>query len=130
MHRLRCFFVVATVLTSTSALIAQTAEKPADEHIVVLEKFIVDEKGFDPNGIIPRSPTGDVFGLAKPVLETPRSISIVASEMIDKFNINELVDLARFAPSTYTAFSFGIQGAVCGRGAGADVYYRGVKRSN
>jgi iron complex outermembrane receptor protein len=111
---------------------AQTDEKKDkdDEHIIVLEKFIADDKAYDPNGLIPKSPTGDVFGLAKPIVETPRSITIVASEMIDKFSINELVDLARFAPSTYTAFSFGIQGAVDVRGDGADVYYRGVKRIN
>jgi iron complex outermembrane recepter protein len=130
MPRLRRASLAALLLLALAELQAQTEEKKTEENIVVLEKFVAEENSFDPNGVIPRGPTGDVFGLPKPVLETPRSISIVASEMIDKFNINELVDLARFAPSTYTAFSFGIQGAVDVRGDGADVYFRGVKRIN
>ncbi|HVS53724.1 MAG TPA: TonB-dependent receptor [Opitutaceae bacterium] len=117
------------ILTGASCLAAQTEEKKekdAEENIVVLEKFVTsDDK--DPKGLIPRS-SESVFGLAKPILETPRSISVVGSEMIDKYAINELVDLGKFAPSTYTAFSFGIQGAVDVRGDGADVYYRGMKR--
>lgn len=122
------FIIAAALVAAAGSSWAQTAlkEKPTDENIVVMEKFVAED-GNDPKGIIPRN-SDSLMGYAKPVLETPRSVSIIGSEMIDKFNINELVDLGRFAPSTYTAFSFGIQGAVDVRGDGADVYYRGVKR--
>lgn len=128
MIRKHCFIIVAALTVAVGLSRAQKApaEKPSDENIVLMEKFVA-EVGNDPKGIIPRS-SDSLMGFAKSVLETPRSVSIIGSEMIDKFNINELVDLARFAPSTYTAFSFGIQGAVDVRGDGADVYYRGVKR--
>jgi len=103
------------------------AKDASDDAIVKMEKFVSVE-GDDLNGMLP--PPNNVFGIAKTALETPRSVSMVTGEMIEKFNISDLSDLERFSPSSYTAFSFGVQGALSIRGDTADMYYGDMKRLN
>lgn len=113
-----------------SPLLAQDSTKPEDkkdEEVTKLEKYVSVE-GDDLNGLIP--PPNNIFGLSKTTLETPRSLSMVTGEMIDKFNIGDLSDLERFSPSSYTAFSFGVQGALSIRGDTADMYYGDMKKLN
>jgi iron complex outermembrane receptor protein len=120
-----------SLLLLTSALIAQEAPKaesePKKDEVVVLDKMESDE-GIDPSGVLP--PSNNVFGLSKSALETPRQVSNVTGDMIEKFNISDLADLQRFSPSTYTAYSFGVQGAQNIRGDSADVYFGDMKKLN
>lgn len=95
--------------------------------VITMEKFNTEERS-DPNGVLP--PPNAMFGLDKMVVEIPRSISTVSGDMVEKFHINELVDMASFVPSTYTSFSFGIQGGLNIRGGAGDTYYREMKRIN
>jgi len=121
------FLAGFTARVSAQAVTTGKEEKKTDENIVVMEKFVTGEKN-DPNGVMP--PPNSMFGLDKSVLEIPRSISTVSGEMVEKFHINELVDMASFVPSTYTSFSFGIQGGLNIRGGAGDTYYREMKRIN
>lgn len=126
----RALLLTASLLSSTllPAQVASTDAKKETEEtepIVTMEKFVSTDK-FDPKGVMP--PPNNIFGVDKPVLEIPRSISTVSGDMVEKFNINELVDMARFVPSTYTSFSFGIQGGLSVRGSAGDAYYRDMKR--
>jgi iron complex outermembrane receptor protein len=127
----RLAVLVVSIASATTAIHAQTngdsKEKKPDENIVVMEKFVANDN--DPSGLIPKI-SDSVFGLGKPIVDTPRSISIVSGDMVDKFHINELVDMASFVPSTYTSFSFGIQGGLNIRGGAGDTYYREMKRIN
>src|SRR5882672_9650080 len=128
----RLLFPLA-LITAALPLHGQAVEEKKEdkdapkENIVVMEKFVAAEKN-DPNGVMP--PPNSMFGLDKPVVEIPRSISAVSGDMVEKFHINELVDMASFVPSTYTAFSFGIQGGLSIRGGSGDAYYRDMKRIN
>lgn len=130
---MKTFVRIATiaVLASHSLVVfAQTKDSTeAKEPILVLEKFVTENKGEDPNAIMPSQPV-DILGLDKKIVETPRSLSLVSGEMIDKFNMTELADLSRFAPSTYTAFSFGVQGGISVRGDSSDTYYGDMKKLN
>lgn len=112
---------------NTAIRAEESKEKKTDEPVVVMEKFVANDN--DPSGIMPKI-SDSIFGLGKPILETPRSISIVSGDMVDKFHINELVDMASFVPSTYTSFSYGIQGGLSIRGSAGDTYYREMKRIN
>lgn len=69
-----------------------------------------------------------VFGFAKPLLETPRSVSHVGSDAIDIFNLSAVEDLLRVVPSVFTPTRFGVQGSVDIRGVPADTYFRGMRR--
>jgi len=126
-------FAAAAVLAGHSLLaFAQTpsaSPTPAKEPILVLEKFVTENKGQDPNAILPTQPVG-ILGLDQKIVDTPRSLSVVSGEMIDKFNMTELADLSRFSPSTYTAFSFGVQGGISIRGDSSDTYYGDMKKLN
>src|SRR5882672_4047107 len=128
----RLLFPLA-LITAALPLHGQAVEEKKEdkdapkENIVVMEKFVAAEKN-DPNGVLP--PPNSMFGLDKPVVEIPRSISAVSGDMVEKFHINELVDMASFVPSTYTSFSYGIQGGLSVRGGAGDTYYREMKRIN
>jgi iron complex outermembrane receptor protein len=125
-------FALTTPLTAVFAQAvsssgASAERKEKDENIVVMEKFVAGDSGFDPASAIPKEATGAVFGLAKLPIETPRSISVLSGDMLKVNNIVELQDLQRFIPGSWTAPSF-VQGAVNVRGDSADVYYNGMKR--
>jgi len=124
---------VATAACACHGLLAfaETSAKtpaPASEPIVLLDKFVVGG-GEDPNSLMPNQPI-DTLGLSKKIVETPRSVSVVSGEMIEKFNMSELADIGRFSPSTYTAFSFGVQGGLQVRGDTADTYFADMKKLN
>ena len=120
--------LATAALSSAQTAPAASTTPPATEEIVMLDKLEV-ESGGDPNALLPTQPIA-VLGLSKTVIETPRSVSAVSSETIEKFNITELADLSRFSPSTYTAFSFGVQGGLQIRGDTADTYFGDMKKIN
>ncbi|HWL17717.1 MAG TPA: TonB-dependent receptor [Opitutus sp.] len=126
--------VAATGFACSSLLAFAQTEAPTKspstptEPIVLLERFVVGG-GEDPTALIPNQPVS-VLGLNQKIVETPRSISVVSGDTIERFNITELADLSRFSPSTYTAFSFGVQGGLQIRGDTADTYFGDMKKLN
>lgn len=82
----------------------------------------------DPLRVLPNEVSGSSFGFAKPILETPRSVSFVSQETIELYGLSSVEDLGRVTPSVYTAARYGIQGSVDVRGIPADTYIRGMKR--
>ncbi|HEU0096445.1 MAG TPA: TonB-dependent receptor plug domain-containing protein, partial [Rhizomicrobium sp.] len=69
------------------------------------------------------------FGLDKPLLETPRAITLVSDTTIARYGITGVDDLTAITPSAYTASFYGVEGAVSLRGTLAENYFRGFKRS-
>jgi outer membrane receptor protein involved in Fe transport len=84
----------------------------------------------DPRRILPSDPSAATFGLGKPLLETPRSLSVISEETIDLFSLSAVEDLLRVVPAVYTTTRFGIQGSIDVRNVSADTYVRGMKRLN
>ena len=105
-----------------------TAEKKKEEDIIVLEKFVATEKASDPFGLLPNQATGTAVGFARKIEDTPRSISVVSSEMIDKVGIRDADQLFQVVPGTYTINRWGISGATQVRNNTSDTYIRGMKR--
>lgn len=118
--------VFSLTLGSPGMLAAQGSSVEEPEQ---LEEF-VGFAGEDPMAILPTQPTESVFGLSKSILETPRSVSTVSSEVIDAMGISAVEDLVRVVPGVYTPTRFGIQGAIDIRNTSADTYFRGMKRLN
>jgi outer membrane receptor protein involved in Fe transport len=121
--------LVATIILFTGALSAQ--EKPAakeGEPILVLEKFVTDGNVADPLGILPTTPSQSAFGFDKTILETPRSVSVISGDVINKLSLSAVEDLVRVVPGVFTVTRFGIQGGVDVRNVPADTYFRGMKR--
>jgi iron complex outermembrane receptor protein len=69
------------------------------------------------------------FGLDKPLLETPRAITLVSDTTIARYGITGVDDLTAITPSAYTGSFYGVEGAVSLRGTPAENYFRGFKRS-
>jgi len=111
-----------SLLASTST--AQIA--PADVSGEVEE--YVGFGGDDPTFVLPSQPLDGALGFSKSLVETPRSVSVVNSDLIDKVGIRDGDQLFRIVPGTYTVNRWGIAGATNVRGNNADVYLRGMKR--
>ncbi len=77
---------------------------------------------------LPGEAVKTVFGLDKSLLETPRSVSTVSSEMIDRFNMRDIDELIALAPGSFTQSFFGVAGSLDIRGTPGETYFRGVRR--
>ncbi len=119
--------VILAALSGLPPLLAQKASPP-DEAVVKLDRFIVEEKSSDPAGVLPRAPISSVFGGSKSILETPRAVSVVSSEMLEQYGVDNIEGLAAIVPSSYTTSSFGIAGSLDLRGTSGENYFRGMKR--
>lgn len=82
----------------------------------------------DPRRVLPNAASDSSFGFAKPLLETPRSVSFISEETIDLFGLSAVEDLVRMVPGVFTTTRFGIQGAVDVRAVPADTFFRGMRR--
>lgn len=72
--------------------------------------------------------TESAFGFAKPLVATPRSVSVISDTAIDTFGLAAVEDLTLLAPGVFTTTRYGIQGSVDVRNVPADTYFRGMKR--
>lgn len=90
-----------------------------------MEEVVVSGSFLD---IVPTEPVQSVVGFAKPVVETPRSVSVLSAELLTSAGVENVEDLYRVAPSTYTNFRFGLQGGINVRNQAGDYYFRGMKK--
>lgn len=100
-------------------------EKPADTAAEAGEEVVVTA---DRAGLLETKPSKTVFGLRKPLIETPRSASLVSDTTMERYGVETINDLTAVSPGTYTASFFGVPGAVASRGTLADNYFRGFRR--
>ena len=91
-------------------------------------RLSVVEVWADPHRILPNAASESSFGFAKPLLETPRSISFISDETIDLFGLSAVEDLVRMVPGVFTTTRYGVQGAVDVRAVPADMFFRGMRR--
>ncbi|MET0660350.1 MAG: TonB-dependent receptor plug domain-containing protein [Steroidobacteraceae bacterium] len=117
----------ASALASMQAQAQAAAEESKEEkgEVTELSDLSVTE---DPLRALPNEPSASSFGFAKPLLETPRSVSFISEEQIRLFGVSTVEDLSRVVPGTYTTTRYGLQGGINVRGVSADIYYRGMKR--
>lgn len=123
--------LVAALFLPPTAVLAQTKaadEKKATEPILVLEKFVTEQKVDDPSYVLPTQPVESAFGFTKSLAETPRSSSLISAETIEKFSLSAVEDLVRVVPGVFTTTRFGIQGGIDVRNVPADTYFRGMRR--
>ena len=65
------------------------------------------------------------LGLDKPLIETPRAVTLVSDTTIARYGIEGVDDLTAITPSAYTASYYGVEGSVSLRGTLAENYFRG-----
>jgi len=96
----------------------QTAAPAASNDVIVTA---------DRAGLLEKRPSSTVFGLSKPLIETPRSASAVSAVTIERYGIQTINDLVAVSPSTYTASFYGVPGSLDVRGTLGDNYFLGFK---
>lgn len=119
------------VLAGTAAAFAQTAVRPPEESVTVLEKFIITESaGYRAGEVLPTSrPVDSVFGAGQSVLDLPRAVTVLTPELMQRFDLQSLADLGRIGAGTQVANYFGIAGTPYLRGVKASVFFNGMARA-
>jgi iron complex outermembrane receptor protein len=120
----RAYFLASAmalgVLAPSLALAQAAVPSDAVDAVIVLAR--------DKAGLLEKQPSTTVFGLEKPLLETPRSASFVSDITLERFGIETIDGLTAVSPGTYTASFYGVPGALNIRGTLAENYFRGFKR--
>ena len=113
-------FAEATLVLMLVGVLATAQESDEDqiEEVVVVGNL----------GSLPTQEVESVYGFEKTLLLTPRSVSTVSDEMIDRFGIRDIDELIAVAPGTFTQSFFGVVGALDIRGTPGETYFRGVRR--
>jgi iron complex outermembrane receptor protein len=78
-----------------------------------LEEIVVSGDRLD---VMQTKPVDSVFGFAKTVLETPRSLTTITSDLLNKTIITGINDLVALTPGSFTQSFFGVAGSLDVRG--------------
>ncbi len=110
-------------LMGASAVHAQAAPGAAPAE-PVQEVVVTGDRA----GLLERKPSSTVFGLDKPLLETPRAATFVSDTTLERYGITTIDNLVEISPSSYTASFYGVPGSLNVRGTLAEDYFDGFKR--
>jgi len=78
--------------------------------------------------VMPTRPTDSLFGIGKPLTEIPRSISVIESEHMTRYDVRTVNDLVTVSPGSFTGSYFGVPGSLFVRGEPGDNFFRGFRR--
>jgi iron complex outermembrane receptor protein len=121
--------LMGSTLSAQEAAPASSPAAPAKESdVITLDKFVAEEAVEDPNNATLKAPSASALGFARTLDETPRSVSSVSSQLIDRIGIRDADQLYQVVPGTFTVNRWGISGSTNIRAGSADVYLRGMKR--
>jgi len=81
----------------------------------------------DKVGLLEQRPSTTVFGLSKPLIETPRAATLITDTNIERYGIQSIDQLTTVAPGTFTASFYGVPGTLNIRGTLAENYFEGFK---
>ncbi|HWT51594.1 MAG TPA: TonB-dependent receptor plug domain-containing protein, partial [Caulobacter sp.] len=109
-------------LSSMTALAAHAETQVADQVDAVV--IVARDKA----GLLEKQPSNTVFGIDKPLIETPRSASLVSDLTLERYGVLTLDGATKVSPGTHTASFYGVPGALNIRGTLAENYFRGFKR--
>ncbi len=124
-RRLVLLATVASIGAFAGVALASSAR--AADQLTEVDAVVVTAR--DRNaGLLEKQPNDTVFGLDKPLIETPRSASFVSGLTLQRYGVETIDDLTAVSPGTYTASFYGVPGALNIRGTLAENYFRGFKR--
>lgn len=116
----------ASVLTFAFAGVAASGVRAEVQVADEVDAVLVVAR--DKAGLLEKQPSNTVFGIDKPLIETPRSASLVSDLTLERFGIETLDGISAVSPGTHTASFYGVPGALNIRGTLAENYFRGFKR--
>ncbi len=93
-----------------------------------VDAIIVTGEKIDRYDVLPDRPTDSVFGTSRTLAQTPRSVTLIESSLIDLYGIRSVNDFVNVTPGAFTGNYFGVAGALDVRGERADNFFRGFRR--
>jgi iron complex outermembrane receptor protein len=118
--------LLALALGAATALAEDKKDQPED--IVTLEKFVAEAGAADIHGILPTRESASVFGTTRSLADTPRSVTLIESTLIDLNGLRTVNDFVAITAGSFTGNYFGVPGALDVRGERADNFFRGFRR--
>lgn len=118
---------LATPQAALAAEALDEADLAAAEAAVETEIVVTGEK-MDIYDVLPDRATSSVFGTDRSLAETPRSVTLIESSLIDLYGVRSVNDFVNITAGTYTGNYFGVAGALDVRGERADNFFRGFRR--
>ena len=79
-------------------------------------------------GVLEKRDSDVAFGLDKPLVDTPRSVTAISDQLLDRYDIKTVYDFTAVAAGTYTGSYFGVPGSLNIRGTIADTYFMGFQQ--
>lgn len=116
--------LAASTLPATAYAQAEDKDESKTEGNVI----VVTGEAIDQYDVLPDRPSDSTFGTLRGLEETPRSVSLVESSLIELFGIQSVNDFVAITPGTFTGNYFGVPGALDVRGERADNFFRGFRR--
>lgn len=117
---------IALLSASLLSLSIATAVRAEDQVADQVDAVVIVAR--DKAGLLERQPSQTVFGIAKPLIETPRSASLVSDVTLERYGVLTLDGVTKVSPGTNTASFYGVPGSLNIRGTLAENYFRGFKR--
>jgi outer membrane receptor protein involved in Fe transport len=119
----------APVSTSPAATpSASTAPAPAPGTTGQMQTIVVTASA--EGSVLPNDQSvSSVYGGDISVQDTPRSVTVVNSQLLQDANITSLSDFVKVAPSAYTTDQYGVANVPVIRGQTAEVYINGMQRT-
>ena len=114
--------IALSIAAITPFMAAQAETAQADEDVI--EEVVVTG---DLNSL-PGENVESIFGFNKSILETPRSVSTVSEELMDRMNMQDIDELVTVSPGSFTQSFFGVAGGLDVRGTPGETYFRGIRR--
>lgn len=94
-----------------------------------LETIVVNADALPKDSILPTAaPLDGFFGPGRSVLDTPRSVTSINSALMDVAGINDLRDIMKLAPNTYSPSDFGAPSLPSIRGQLGEIFEDGLRQ--
>jgi len=119
--RRRPLLAAAAAIVPFLSLEAMAQTPPAED----LDTVVIAGDRLD---VMQNEPVSSVFGFGKSVEETPRAVTTISQELLEKTIITEIDDLVALSPGVFTQSFFGVAGSLDVRGTPGENYFRGIKR--
>src|SRR5580658_7940084 len=114
----------ATVTVADTATATATDSTTSSSSPTAVSEVVVTS---DRVGLLEKKPSDTVFGLSKPLIETPRAATLITDTNIQRYGIETIDQLTTVAPGTFTASFYGVPGTLNIRGTLAENYFEGFK---
>ncbi|CAN5257014.1 TonB-dependent siderophore receptor [soil metagenome] len=131
LHRWRAPVCAAILSLAASITDAAPADDRRDDDDAELETLtVIESPRNDAGPVLPTSTSLDsIFGNDTTVLEAPRAVSVLTSELIEQANIEDIQSITRLAPNTFSPNVFGVTSLPTIRGDLGELFQNGLRRT-